>query len=75
MDGENIGSTTEKNTTITITKRTEKFGINTALIGAFEIDCYSSYDAMIEFTSGTYKITDGEMITNFDDFESLLTRN
>lgn len=75
MDGENIGSTTEKNTTITITKRTEKFGINRALTGAFEIDGYSSYDAMTEFTSGTYKITDGEMITNFDDFESLLTRN
>lgn len=72
MDGENIGSTTEKNTTITITKRTEKFGINRALTGAFEIDGYSSYEAMTEFTSGTYKISDGEMITNFDDFECVI---
>ena len=72
MGGENFGTTTEKNTTITITKRTEKFGINRALTGAFEIDGYSSYDAMTEFTSGTYKITDGEMISNFEDFECVI---
>ena len=72
MDGEGFGTTTEKNTTITITKRTEKFGINRALTGAFEIDGYSSYDAMTEFTNGTYKITDGEMISNFDDFECVI---
>lgn len=72
MGGENFGTTTEKNTTITITKRTEKFGINRALTGAFEIDGYSSYDAMTEFTSGTYKIIDGEMISNFEDFECVI---
>lgn len=72
MGGENFGTTTEKNTTITITKRTEKFGINRALTGTFEIDGYSSYDAMTEFTSGTYKITDGEMISNFEDFECVI---
>lgn len=72
MGGENFGTTTEKNTTITITKRTEKFGINRVLTGAFEIDGYSSYDAMTEFTSGTYKIADGEMISNFEDFECVI---
>lgn len=40
-----------------------------ALTGAFEIDDYSSYDAMTEFTNGTYKITDGEMISNFEYFK------
>lgn len=72
MGGENFGTTTEKNTTITITKRTEKFGINRALTGTFEIDGYSSYDAMTEFISGTYKITDGEMISNFENFECVI---
>ena len=72
MGGDNFGTTTEKNTTITITKRTEKFEINRALTGAFEIDGYSSYDAMTEFTSGTYKIIDGQMISNFEDFECVI---
>lgn len=66
------GGMTEKNTTITITKRTEKMGINNALTGDFEIDGYSSYDAMTKFSDGTYKIIDGQMIGNFDDFECVI---
>lgn len=70
--GGDFGTNTEKNTTITITKRTEKFNSNRMLTGAFEIDGYSSYDAMEEFTKGSYKISEGSMISNFDEFECVI---
>jgi len=67
-----FGTNTNKETTITITRRTESFGINRALTGMFELDGYSSYDAMTDFSEGTYQVTDGEMITNFDEYECVI---
>lgn len=49
------------NTTTVITKSMEKFESSRNLTGDFELDGYSSYDAMTDFTSGTYKIQDGEI--------------
>ncbi len=72
MGGPGFGTNTEKNTTITITKRMEKFSSTRILTGAFELDGYSSYDAMEEFNDGTYKITEGEMIGNFSEFECVI---
>lgn len=39
---------------------------------SFEIKGYSSYDAMNEFISGSYKITDGEIFTDFDSNNCLI---
>ncbi len=39
---------------------------------SFEIKGYSSYDAMNEFISGSYKITDGEMFTDFTSNNCLI---
>lgn len=68
----NFGTNIENNKTITITKRTEKFNSARMLTGAFEVDGYSSYDAMTDFTKGNYKVTEGEMIKNFDEFECVI---
>ena len=38
----------------------------------FEIKGYSSYDAMNEFISGSYKITDGEIFTDFTSNNCLI---
>jgi len=67
-----FGTNTERNTTITITKRMEKFNSSRMLTGEFILDGYSSYDSMEDFTSGTYKVTSGEMIGNFDEFECVI---
>ena len=60
-------------TTTVITKSKEKFESSRNLTGDFELDGYSSYDAMTEFVEGKYKITEGEIITNFDDFECVIS--
>lgn len=39
---------------------------------SFEIKGYSSYDAMNEFISGSYKITDGEIFTDFTSNNCLI---
>jgi len=39
---------------------------------SFYIKGYSSYDAMSEFISGSYKITDGEIFTDFDSNNCLI---
>ncbi len=39
---------------------------------SFEIKGYSSYDAMSEFISGNYKVTDGEIFTDFDSNNCLI---
>ena len=39
---------------------------------SFYIKGYSSYDAMSEFISGNYKITDGEIFTDFDSNNCLI---
>ena len=64
---------TENNTTTVITKSKEKFESDKNLTGDFEIDGYSSYDAMTEFAEGTSKITDGEMILDFNGFECAIS--
>lgn len=61
------------NTTTIITKSMEKFESSRNLTGDFELDGYSSYDAMTDFTSGTYKIQDGEMISDFTAFECVIS--
>ena len=43
------------------------------LTGDFELDGYSSYEAMTEFLNGTYKITEGEMINNFNENECVVS--
>ncbi len=64
---------TNNNTTTVITKSKETFQSSRNLTGDFEINGYSSYDAMTEFANGTYKITDGEMITNFNKYECVIS--
>lgn len=64
---------TENNTTTVITKSKERFESDKNLTGDFELDGYSSYDAMTEFTEGTSTITDGEMISDFNGFECVIS--
>ena len=66
-------TSTSSNTTTVITKSKEKFESDKNLTGDFEIDGYSSYDAMTEFTEGTSTITDGEMISDFNGFECVIS--
>lgn len=65
-------TTINNNTTTVITKSKEVFQSARNLTGDFEIDGYSSYDAMTDFVNGTYKITEGEMITNFNRYECVI---
>lgn len=64
---------TENNTTTVITKSKEIFESSRNLTGDFELDGYSSYDAMTDFVSGTYKVTDGEMISDFNGYECVIS--
>ena len=66
-------TSTSSNTTTVITKSKEKFESDKNLTGDFELDGYSSYDAMTEFTEGTSTITDGEMISDFNGFECVIS--
>ena len=66
---------TEKHTTTVITKSKEIFESARNLTGDFQLDGYSVYDAMTEFIDGTYKITEGEMISdeNLSAFECVIS--
>lgn len=64
---------TNKNTTTIITKTMEKFESSRNLTGDFELNGYSSYDAMTNFIDGTYKIAEGEMISNFNGYECVIS--
>lgn len=66
-------TTINNNTTTIITKSKETFQSTRNFTGDFEIDGYSSYDAMTNFISGTYKVTEGEMITDFNNFECVIS--
>lgn len=66
-------TTINNNTTTVITKSKETFQSSRNFTGDFEIDGYSSYEAMTDFISGTYKITDGEMITDFNKYECVIS--
>ena len=77
--GMNIGSMgekhtiTENNTTTVITKSKERFESARNLTGDFQLDGYSSYDAMTEFVEGTYKVTEGEMISDFNSYQCVIS--
>lgn len=66
-------TTINNNTTTVITKSKEVFQSMRNLTGDFEIDGYSSYDAMTNFVDGTYKVTEGEMITDFNSYECVIS--
>lgn len=66
-------TTINNNTTTVITKSKEVFQSSRNLTGDFEIDGYSSYEAMTDFVNGTYKITEGEMITDFNGYECVIS--
>ena len=62
-DGSGGSITTKKSTTTT--KKTEKIYNEKAQNGAFSIKGYSSYEAMNDFISGNYTISDGEVSSDF----------
>ncbi len=62
--GQSSGSTTTKKSTTT-TKKTEKIFNEKAANGAFTLKGYSSYEAMTDFITGSYTITDGEVSSDF----------
>ena len=62
--GGDRGSTTSKKTTTT-TKKTEEIFNAKAEAGAFAIMGYSSYEAMSDFISGSYTISEGEVSSDF----------
>lgn len=62
--GGNSGSTTTKKSTTT-TKKTEKIFNEKAANGAFSIKGYSSYEAMSDFITGNYTISEGEVSSDF----------
>jgi len=66
-------TTTEKHTTTTITKTKEKFESSRNLTGDFQLDGYSSYDAMTNFINGIYQVTDGEMISDFSAYQCVIS--
>ena len=66
-------TTINNNITTIITRTKETFGSSRALKGDFKLDGYSSYDAMTNFIDGTYKITEGEIISDFDAFECVIS--
>lgn len=64
---------TEKHTTTIITKTKEIFESSRNLTGDFQLDGYSSYDAMTNFVDGTYRVTDGEMISDFSGYQCVIS--
>ena len=60
----NGGDSTSKKSTTT-TKKTEKIFNEKAQNGAFSIKGYSSYEAMSDFITGNYTITDGKVSNDF----------
>ena len=64
---------TEKHTTTIITKTKEIFESSRNLTGDFKLDGYSSYDAMTNFVDGTYRVTEGEMISDFSAYQCVIS--
>lgn len=64
---------TEKHTTTIITKSKELFESSRNLTGDFRLDGYSCYDAMTDFVNGTYKVTNGEMISDFNAYQCVIS--
>ncbi len=65
--------TITNNITTVITKSMEKFESSKNLTGDFELDGYSSYEAMTDFVSGNYQVTEGQMITDFSAMECVIS--
>lgn len=72
MQGGGTNTHTTTNTTTVITKSKEVFQNNRNLSNDFELDGYSSYEAMTDFISGNYKITSGNMFTDFTANECVI---
>ena len=72
LDGEKH-TITNNDTTTVITRTKEKFESSRNLTGDFELDGYSSYDAMTNFVNGTYQISEGEMISDFTNQECVIS--
>ena len=66
-------TTTEKHTTTIITRTKGIFESSRNLTGDFQLDGYSSYDAMTNFVNGTYQVTEGEMISDFNGYECVIS--
>lgn len=66
-------TTINNNTTTIITRTKEKFESDKNLTGDFELDGYSSYDAMTDFVNGSYQVTEGEMISDFEALECVVS--
>lgn len=66
-------TTVTNNTTTVITKTKEIFQSSRNLTGNFELDGYSSYDAMTDFINGTYQVSEGEMISDFGGLECVIS--
>ncbi len=66
------GSTTTKKSTTT-TKKTEEIFNARAANGAFSVMGYSSFEAMSNFISGSYTITDGEVSSDFTSNEAVIS--
>lgn len=64
---------TNNNTTTVITKSKETFQSARNFTGDFELDGYSSYDAMTDFVNGTYTISEGEMINDFNSLQCVIS--
>lgn len=61
------------NKTTTTTKKTEEIFNAKAANGAFNIMGYSSFDAMSDFISGNYIITEGEVSSDFTDNSAVIS--
>ena len=68
------GGFIQRDTTTIITKTTEIFQNAKIQTGDFLLVGYSSYDAMENFVSGTYKITDGSLFTDFDSYNCVVNK-
>lgn len=73
MPGGERHTITNNNTTTIITRTKETFQSARNLVGDFELNGYSSYEAMTHFVEGTYFITEGEMITDFCSYECVIS--
>ena len=73
--GPNGGSTTQKGGTTkkTTTTKTEIIRNDRAAKGAFSIKGYSSSESMTDFINGNYTIVDGEVSTNFDSNDCVIS--
>lgn len=73
MPGGERHTITNNNTTTIITKTKETFQSARNFTGDFELEGYSSYEAMTNFIEGSYQITEGEMISDFNAYECVIS--